>query len=76
MTDETQGAPAPQEDTPAPAAEAATTAIVLTEYTEIDGELRPKGKVMKLPEAQAQELIASNKARIATEFDRRVGGVD
>lgn len=70
----------PVADAPAPAPASSPASppqpaiITLTDYAEVDGSMLPKGKVVMTSQAEAQRLIAEDKARIATERDRRIGG--
>ncbi len=66
--------PAPQPPAPAPAPPP-DEAVVLLDYAQVLGEVRPKGKVLLLPAAEAQRLIAAGAARAATPTDRAIAGV-
>ena len=74
MADEEAPPPAPPASEPAPAPEAEQT-ITLLAYADVQGEQRPKGKVLAVPASEAARLIAAGLAREATENDRRFAGL-
>lgn len=64
-------AEAPAASPPAPPEQV----IKLLDYAPVLGEMRPQGKVMSVPEDEAQRLIDAGQARIASEFDRKIAGI-
>lgn len=64
--------PAPPAPPPAPPSD---VIITLTDHAEVMGEMLLRGKVLAVPAAEAARLIAADKARESTEFDRRIAGI-
>lgn len=74
MSNEDPASTAPAAPPAPPPPQPSEQIVTLTAHADVLGEQKPKGKVLRVPAAEAQRLIAAQQARPATALDQRIAG--
>lgn len=75
MDEEAQVTPPEAALEAAPEATPEEAVVILTRWASVFGDPRAPGKVLRLPAEEAERLVSAGDARVANDFEKKIGGV-